>query len=83
VLLKGVNDQVETLVALSEALMAARVQPYYLHLLDRVQGAAHFDMDQQHAIALHTAMQAHLPGYAVPQLVVEQAGQPSKTRVSL
>ena len=83
VLLKGVNDQVETLVALSEALMAARVQPYYLHLLDRVQGAAHFDIDQQHAIALHTAMQAHLPGYAVPQLVVEQAGQPSKTRVSL
>ena len=82
VLLKGINDNVETLVALSQALMASRVQPYYLHLLDRVQGAAHFEVDRPRAVALHTAMQAHLPGYAVPQLVTEQAGQPAKTRVA-
>ncbi len=81
VLLKGVNDDVDTLVALSEVLMAARVQPYYLHLLDRVHGAAHFDIDTEQAITLHTAMQARLPGYGVPQLVVEQAGEPAKVRV--
>ena len=47
VLLAGVNDSATTLAQLSESLLAARVLPYYLHLLDKVQGAAHFDVDER------------------------------------
>jgi len=74
VILKDVNDNVETLVALSETLFSAGVLPYYLHLLDKVQGAMHFDMDIAVARALHEEMRACLPGYLVPRLVYEQAG---------
>jgi EF-P beta-lysylation protein EpmB len=81
VLLAGVNDSVETLADLSEALFAMRVLPYYLHVLDRVQGAAHFDVDEQIAIALHTGLAARLPGYLVPRLVRETPGAASKTPV--
>jgi len=81
VLLKGVNDEVETLTALSEALFSAGILPYYLHLLDRVQGAAHFEVDIEQAKSLHQALRGKLPGYLLPQLVHEQAGEPSKTPV--
>ncbi|MCU0756627.1 MAG: EF-P beta-lysylation protein EpmB [Xanthomonadales bacterium] len=79
VLLKGVNDSVDALVELSEALDTARILPYYLHQLDPVQGAGHFDVADATARALHTAMQARLPGYLVPRLVREIPGQPGKT----
>jgi len=79
VLLKGVNDCSETLAALSEALFACGVHPYYLHLLDRAQGTAHFDLPAEQAIAIFNELHAQLPGYLVPRLVQEQPGAPGKT----
>lgn len=81
VLLRGVNDDVEALAGLSERLFAAGTLPYYLHLLDRVQGAAHFAVPDQDARALHGALQARLPGYLVPRLVREEYGAPGKTLI--
>lgn len=78
VLLRGVNDTVEALAALSEALAAAGVLPYYLHTLDRVQGAAHFEVPDHEARALVEALRARLPGYLVPLLVREEPGAPFK-----
>lgn len=79
VLLRGVNDTVDALAGLSERLFAAGVLPYYLHLLDRVQGAAHFDVLDGEARALYAALAARLPGYLVPRLVREEAGAPGKS----
>jgi L-lysine 2,3-aminomutase len=79
VLLRGVNDTPQALAALSEALFAAGVLPYYLHQLDRVHGAAHFEVDERRACALHEALAARLPGYLVPRLVREVPGAPGKT----
>lgn len=81
VLLKGVNDDVEALCALSESLFAAGVLPYYLHLLDPVEGAAHFDVDEETATNLWASMSSRLPGYLVPRLVREEPGAPAKTVV--
>jgi EF-P beta-lysylation protein EpmB len=82
VLLAGVNDSVEALAALSERLAGARVLPYYLHLLDRVRGAAHFEVPEPAAIALVDGLRQRLPGYLVPRLVREEAGAGSKTPVA-
>ena len=79
VLLRGVNDQVESLAALSERLFEAGVLPYYLHQLDRVAGTAHFEVADDEARRLHAALSARLPGYLVPRLVREIAGAPAKT----
>ena len=81
VLLRGVNDTVDALCALSTRLFEAGALPYYLHMLDRVQGAAHFDVDPVTATALHAGMRARLPGYLVPRLVREEPGTPGKTLV--
>jgi EF-P beta-lysylation protein EpmB len=81
VLLRGVNDSAATLVELSEALFAARVLPYYLHLLDRVRGAAHFEVKETEASAIMKVVRQRLPGYLVPRLVREKPGQPTKTPV--
>ncbi len=82
VLLKGVNDTVEALVNLSERLADLYVQPYYLHLLDPVKGASHFDVPEQTGIALIQQIRTQLPGYLVPRLVRELQGQPSKTIIA-
>lgn len=74
VLLRGVNDNAKTLCDLSEALFDAGALPYYLHLLDRVQGAAHFDVDEARAREIVTCVRAQLPGYLVPRLVRECEG---------
>ena len=81
VLLRGVNDSVETLAALSEALFATRVLPYYLHLLDPVRGAAHFDVNEIEASAIMDQLRRRLPGYLLPRLVREQPGQSAKTPI--
>lgn len=78
VLLRGINDAPETLAALSERLFAAGVLPYYLHQLDRVGGAAHFEVDDATALALIETIRARLPGYLVPRLVREVGGAPAK-----
>jgi EF-P beta-lysylation protein EpmB len=79
VLLRGVNDDADTLAALSERAFAAGVLPYYLHQLDRVLGAAHFEVADTAALALVEALRQRLPGYLVPRLVREIAGEKSKT----
>lgn len=81
VLLQGVNDDVATLAQLSERLFECGVNPYYLHLLDRVAGAAHFEVTESRAIALHKELRARLPGYLVPRLVREIPGECAKTPV--
>jgi EF-P beta-lysylation protein EpmB len=78
VLLAGVNDSAEVLVALSRRLVDLRVMPYYLHQLDRVRGAAHFEVPVNRGLALIEQMRAALPGYAVPRYVQEIAGETSK-----
>ena len=78
VLLRGVNDSVEALAELSEKLFAAGVLPYYLHQLDRVVGAAHFEVPDSRARELVDAVRARLPGYLVPRLVREVAGEAAK-----
>ncbi len=82
VLLKGVNDSATALITLSQKLATSQVLPYYLHLLDRVQGAAHFEVDEQHALQLMQALRDQLPGYLVPRLVREISGKRSKTPVN-
>jgi L-lysine 2,3-aminomutase len=79
VLLRGVNDRRDDLVALSETLFEAGVLPYYLHLLDPVAGAAHFDVPEATARSLLGEIAALLPGYLVPRLVREIPGETSKT----
>ena len=82
VLLAGVNDDADTLAALCERLFDCAVLPYYLHLLDPVAGAAHFDVDEARARALHAELTARLPGYLVPRLVREIPGRARKTTVA-
>jgi EF-P beta-lysylation protein EpmB len=81
VLLRGVNDNAADLVALSERLFENGVMPYYLHLLDKVSGAGHFEVGEVEALELIRQMQAALPGYLVPKLVKEIAGADSKQYV--
>jgi EF-P beta-lysylation protein EpmB len=81
VLLRAVNDDADVLRRLSERLFDCGVLPYYLHQLDRVQGTAHFEVDDVHALALMDTLAAALPGYLVPRLVREVPGAPSKMRV--
>lgn len=81
VLLKGVNDSADALVFLSQKLFKYGVLPYYLHTLDPVAGAAHFDVDDNSARRLVSDMQARLPGYLIPRLVREMTGKPSKIPV--
>ncbi|MFC3852117.1 EF-P beta-lysylation protein EpmB [Salinispirillum marinum] len=79
VLLAGVNDNLLTLRALSKALFAAHILPYYLHQLDSVAGAAHFAVPDEKALLLHEGLKEQLPGYLVPRLVREIPEQPNKT----
>ncbi len=79
VLLAGINDDADSLVDLSERLFAAGALPYYLHLLDPVQGAAHFDVTEARGRQLIKELAGRLPGYLVPRLVREHPGGDSKT----
>lgn len=81
VLLRGVNDTVPALTDLSHRLLACRVLPYYLHLLDRVRGTAHFEIGESAAVQLMRELAAGLPGYLLPRLVREIPGQPGKTHI--
>ncbi|WP_440617018.1 EF-P beta-lysylation protein EpmB [Cysteiniphilum sp. 6C5] len=81
-LLKGVNDNAHTLKDLSEALFAVGVMPYYLHVLDKVKGAAHFDVDEITAKEIHTRLKSLTSGYLVPKLVREVAHEMAKTWIN-
>lgn len=78
VLLRGVNDTMGTLADLSERLSDCSVLPYYLHQLDPVQGAAHFEVSDRDALGLLESLRARLPGYLVPRLVRELEGAACK-----
>ncbi|HDY85009.1 hypothetical protein LCGC14_0644440 [marine sediment metagenome] len=82
VLLKGINDTSQALYDLSERLSEVGVMPYYLHLLDKVSGASHFDVAEQDGIALIAKIRKRLPGYLVPRLVREIQGEASKTIIA-
>jgi len=79
VLLKSINDRSAILAELSEALYDAGTIPYYLHLLDPVAGASHFDTAGQQATQIYGQLQKQLPGFLVPKLVREIPGEKSKT----
>jgi len=79
VLLNGVNDRIETLATLSERLFDVGVLPYYVHLLDRVQGTAHFDVPEANTKAIEAGLRARLPGYLLPRFVREIAGETAKS----
>lgn len=83
VLLRGVNDDVDTLAELSERLFDLGILPYYLYLLDRVTGAAHFEVSEERARELVHGLQSRLPGYLVPRLAREVPGEPAKVPVDL
>jgi EF-P beta-lysylation protein EpmB len=78
VLLRDINNSLQSQTELCLQLVAAKVVPYYLHQLDRVRGAAHFEVSDIEALRLHKKLQDTLPGYMVPRLVREVAGDMSK-----
>jgi len=82
VLLRGVNDDADTLIALSRRLHDLGVVPYYLHLLDRVNGTAHFEVSEARGQQLVTVMAQSLPGFLVPKLAREIPGREAKTVIS-
>lgn len=81
VLLRGVNDDVSTLAKLSERLVDLGVVPYYLHQLDRVTGAAHFEVPEEEGRRLVDQLAVRLPGYMVPRYVREIPGEPGKSAI--
>ena len=81
VLLKGINDDIDTLLRLSHKLFELGILPYYMHVLDKVAGAAHFDLPRSAAQLLQIKLQEQLPAYLVPRFVEEIPGEPSKTPV--
>jgi L-lysine 2,3-aminomutase len=82
VLLKGINDDALILKALIErGFRECAILPYYVHLLDKVQGSEHFEVSQKEAIALYHALCATLPGFLVPRFVREEPGAPAKISV--
>ncbi|MBC7520515.1 MAG: EF-P beta-lysylation protein EpmB, partial [Sandarakinorhabdus sp.] len=81
VLLRGINDTPAAAAVHARRLFACGVLPYYTHLLDRVAGAAHFDVPLAEALALEAALRAALPGYLVPRFVREVPGDTSKTPI--
>ncbi len=83
VLLKGINDSVAAQVELSEALFQAGILPYYLHVLDKVQGAAHFFVSDQDAKTIMAGVIEQVSGYLVPRLTREIGGRSSKTPLDL
>jgi EF-P beta-lysylation protein EpmB len=83
VLLKGINDSADAISDLSETLFEAGVLPYYLHVLDKVQGASHFYVSDDKGRAIMEEAIKRLPGFLVPKLVREIGGQPGKTPIDL
>lgn len=83
VLLRGVNNDADVLAALSNALFDAGILPYYIHVLDKVQGAAHFMVDDDEARQLMKGLLSRVSGYLVPRLTREIGGEPSKTPLDL
>jgi L-lysine 2,3-aminomutase len=82
VMLREINDTADVLVQLCQELFKYGVLPYYLHLLDPVQGAAHFAVSAEEANHLIQQITAQLPGYLVPKLVCELPGAAAKVSLT-
>ncbi len=82
VLLKGINNDIDSQVSLAKRLFEFGTLPYYLHMLDKVNGSAHFEVSENEALDLYNQMRARLPGYLLAKLVREQAGECAKTVIS-
>lgn len=82
VLLNGVNDTTAALRGLHERLFSLGVLPYYLHMIDRVDGAAHFEVPEQRSLQLMRELASGSPGYLVPRLAREVPGDPAKAWLS-
>ena len=82
VLLRGVNDDAAVLAELSRKLHRHGVLPYYLHLLDRVRGSAHWEVSQVQGVKLIDVLARQLPGYLVPPLVREVPGEDAKSVIA-
>ena len=80
-LLKGINDDAEVLISLSQRLFAAGILPYYLHQLDRVTGASRFEVPIETGLSLMTVLRTRLPGYLVPRYVKEIPGEDAKSPI--
>jgi lysine 2,3-aminomutase len=74
VLLKGINDDVETMKALFHGLLMRRVKPYYLYQCDPITGSSHFRTPVATGIAIIEGLRGHTTGYAVPQFVIDAPG---------
>lgn len=81
VLLKNINDNADILAELSRKLFAIKILPYYLHMLDKVRGTGHFEVDLTTAKQIFAELSTKLPGYLLPRLAIEQAGSKSKTLI--
>ncbi len=81
VLIKGINDNADILIALSKRLFQCKTLPYYLHLLDPARGAMHFNVSKKTALHLKSQIEEQLPGYLVPRLVQEIAENKAKTAI--
>lgn len=79
VMLKGINDNAQTLKALSDKLFEVGILPYYLHLFDKVSGASHFYIEDEQAVEIYRELQKITSGYLVPKLAREVAKEPNKT----
>ncbi|MEI8125022.1 MAG: KamA family radical SAM protein [Parachlamydiaceae bacterium] len=83
VLLRGVNDDADVLTELCQKLVDNGIHPYYIHQLDKVNGAAHFEVSEDHGKELMNILLTKLPGYAIPRYVKEISGEPSKTPIHI
>lgn len=81
VLLKGVNDSVETVKSLCQGLMKMRVRPYYLYQCDPVRGAEHFRTPISKGIEIIEGLRGHTSGLAIPTYVVDAPGGGGKIPV--
>ena len=83
VLLRGVNDDTERLAELCEGLVDVGVKPYYLHQLDRVRGASHWEVPVERGLSLMTELRGRVSGLAMPSYVADRPGDPAKRPLTL
>lgn len=82
VLLKGVNDDADTMKSLVHRLLQMRVKPYYLYQCDLITGSRHLRTDVRKGIEIIRALRGHTSGYAIPQFVIDAPGGGGKIPIN-
>jgi len=82
VLLRGVNDEVDTMRELVHKLLMMRVRPYYLYQLDSITGSSHFKVDLKRGMEIIQGLRGHTSGYAIPQYVIDAPGGGGKIPIN-